>query len=266
MMDPGRSPEPGRTDVRFSTVRHLGAVHAALFPDSCIACGAMGLPICDRCAQSPIPLHPPHITDPICSRCGRLQHRPDPLCPLCCRQGDQGVDRARAAALHEGLLRQGIHLLKYDNRTDLAPLLARYLVAAVQWTDWPVQVAQIDLVVPVPLHARRLAERGYNQAELLAETFCRMTGLCLGADVVMRVRHTESQVGKVATERRANVAEAFLAEPIAGMTCLLIDDVCTTGATLNATADALKAAGAPMVLGLTLAVPALQDTPDDHEA
>ena len=162
------------------------------------------------------------------------------------------------------MLQQGIHLLKYRDRTELAPLLTRYLIATFQREIWPVPQSAVDLVVPVPLHAQRLADRGYNQAELLADAFCRSVNLPLDAAAVIRVRQTDSQVGKNAEERRTNVADAFVARPVQGNVCLVIDDVCTTGATLNATADALKAAGARLVLGLTLAVPTLHETPPEN--
>jgi ComF family protein len=108
----------------------------------------------------------------------------------------------------------------------------------------------------VPLHAERLRERGYNQAELLARAFCRQVGLPLRPRWLQRQRLTHSQVGLSAQERQANVAEAFSASAaVRGKSILVIDDVYTTGATLNACATAALAAGAANVVALALAIP-----------
>lgn len=111
------------------------------------------------------------------------------------------------------------------------------------------------LVVPVPLAPERLAARGYNQAMLLARTLAELRGLRLAPHGALRVRNTESQVGLSAQQRRLNVAGAFAGDRrlVAGQAIILVDDVCTTGATLDACAAALLAAGATQVLGLTLA-------------
>jgi ComF family protein len=158
--------------------------------------------------------------------------------------------------MHGGPVREGIHHLKYSNNTAIAPLLARYLVAAFFQPPWPQLRGRIDAVAPVPLHAERLRERGYNQAELLARAFCRQVKLPLRPHWLQRQRLTQSQVGLRAQERQENVADAFRAHPaVRGKSLLLIDDVYTTGATLNACAAAAQAAGAANVFALALAIP-----------
>jgi ComF family protein len=118
-----------------------------------------------------------------------------------------------------------------------------------------------DMVIPVPLHASRRRERGYNQAELLARAFASMQGLPVRTDVLMRVRATEAQTHLSQAERRRNVAGAFaLSDPmaakmIAGRRIMLVDDVTTTGSTLDAAAEPLRAAGAASVWGLAFARP-----------
>jgi ComF family protein len=166
---------------------------------------------------------------------------------------------SRAAALHSSPLREAIHAFKYEKphpRPELAAPLARYLVAVFAEPPWNRLAAAIDAVVPVPLHAERLAERGYNQSELLAAAFSLRVGLPCQPGWLARTRATRQQVGLGPAERQTNVAGAFAAAPaVAGRTLLLVDDVNTTGATLRACAAAAQAAGARTVYGLTLAAP-----------
>jgi ComF family protein len=162
----------------------------------------------------------------------------------------------RAAALHTSPLREAIHAFKYQGVRELGPLLARYLVAVYAEPPWSTLPHPITVVVPVPLHEQRLVERGYNQSELLAISFCRTLGLPLQATWLARVRETRQQVGLNPSERRANVEDAFDAPAaVAGAHVLLVDDVYTTGSTLRACATALYDAGALGVYGLTLAQP-----------
>lgn len=164
--------------------------------------------------------------------------------------------QVRAAAVHTGVMREAIHALKYDGVTALAAPLARYLTAAWHAPAWDAIRTRVDLVVPVPLHAQRLHERGYNQAALLAQSFCRRNALVFAPATLVRARATQSQVGLDAAARAANVADAFSAPArLDGAVILLVDDVYTTGATLGACARAARAAGAQAVVALTLALP-----------
>lgn len=147
-------------------------------------------------------------------------------------------------------MREAIHRLKYDYVRDLAAPLAEMLSSFWQQTS-----LTADVVVPVPLHNRRLKERGYNQAELLALRFGRATGIPVAERALRRDRYTVSQTGLTARERRSNVDAAFscAGTDIAGKRVLLIDDVCTTGATLEACSEAMKEARALSVWALTVA-------------
>jgi ComF family protein len=113
----------------------------------------------------------------------------------------------------------------------------------------------VKIIVPVPLHSHRLRDRGYNQSELLAEQLGSAMGMRVAADVLLRVRSTIPQVGLRSDQRRKNVKGAFRCAGTAlkGLDVLLVDDVCTTGATLEACSVALQEAGAGHVWGLVLA-------------
>lgn len=144
---------------------------------------------------------------------------------------------------------------------ELASLLARYLRAATQADPWPGIFARLDGIVPIPLHEGRLAERGYNQSQLLADCFANGTGIPVLGDAVARVRSTSSQVGLDALDRVANVKGAFSAASnrVRGKALLLVDDVSTTGSTMSECTAALRTAGAAAVYGLALSQPARRD-------
>lgn len=221
-----------------------------LFPPVCVGCRQVGMPLCDHCAQRVLPM-----PDSICYRCGRLLAQPAPGC-FHCQRPDFPFASIRAAALYTEPLRGAIHALKYEGRVELAEPLSRYLLATVQRLQSLSGPMEIDGCLGVPLHARRLAERGYNQSGLLAAALARRLHYSYQPEWVWRHRETQSQVTLSAVERQQNVADAFTASPaVVGKRLLLIDDVTTTGATLSACASALKAAGAAAVYGLVLATP-----------
>lgn len=166
-----------------------------------------------------------------------------------CRVGGRGFDAAYSFGDYTGALRRLIHLLKYRRVQALTQPFGAWLTQALPLDE------QLDVVVPVPLHWTREFSRGFNQAELLAREITRRRGLPY-APALRRIQATTSQARMSRSERRRNVATAFVARrpaAIAGKTVLLIDDVHTTGATLGACALALKRAGAKRVVALTLA-------------
>jgi ComF family protein len=210
---------------------------------------------------------------PVCAGCGKVQHRfcsgcvekvskPDShSCVLCGEQLQSGAeahscfrqehfDRALVWGLHSGPLRKALHKFKYSRDLGLADAFAHHLASIYSEAQ-----VEADLIVPVPLGRKRYQERGYNQASLLASALSgRLAIRCLPA-AAKRIKETKSQVGLVIDQRRENVADAFWADErlVSDNRILLVDDVLTTGATLNSCSRALKQAGAAQIIALTLA-------------
>lgn len=215
---------PSRTH-RVSLLAHQLALCGLdlLFPPHCVGCERVGSFLCAHClAEATVP--------------------PEREC--------EGLDGVCSAAEYDGAIGEAIRALKYDNQTRLAEPLAALLARAVLRTGWP-----IDLIVPVPLHAARLLDRGYNQAKIVGLHLARALDVPCNPSAARRVRDTPSQVNLNARERRLNVKGAFEsdAEAVRGRAALVVDDVLTTGATLAACADALRLVGATAVFGATVA-------------
>jgi ComF family protein len=188
------------------------------------------------------------LREPLCRRCGRELEFANQSCG--CRRRLRSLARLRSAAAYEGPLERAVHRFKYEGWRALAPSLAM-LVADGLEADLRVS----RLLLAVPLHPRRRRARGYNQSELLAGELGRRLPLMAPPGRLVRVRDTPSQVGLDRVQRRDNVAGAFRWEgpALVGEAVLLVDDVATTGATLEACAAALRAAGSGSVTAVTVA-------------
>ncbi len=215
-----------------------------LFPQWCIGCGKEGSFICHSCRSSLARVMPP-----LCPRCGRPQ--PSGIFCSSCISWQAEIDGIRSPFRFDGVIRQAIYQLKYKNiralAKPLAQMLSNYLMAS------PVPG---EALVPVPLHQKRLRERGYNQSSLLAKELGKLTNLSVVDNYLIRQRYALPQARTLTVdERQRNVAGAFTCRDnrLQNKQVLLIDDVATSGATLNACAVALKAAGAPSVWGLVVA-------------
>ncbi len=201
------------------------------FPPQCASCKRVGSVLCGACFA---------------------QLRP--ATPLPCRQGWSALQGLVAVNTYQGPLRDCIHALKYDGVTRLAEPLG-----ALLGHTYLTYGMQADILVSVPLHSERHRQRGYNHAHLLASVCASTIGVPLREDVLVRSRATNAQVGLNAYDRRQNVAGAFsittqnATAHIYGRRIIIVDDVCTTGATLDACAATLFQAGAISVWGLVLA-------------
>jgi ComF family protein len=242
------------------------SLFATLFPSDCRLCGApliniSRLPVCQACLSDMR-----SIEGGVCFVCGErllspyaLTGSPDePRCGLC-RRLEPPYARAVAYGSYEGGLRELIHLLKYEQVHPAARVPGRMLADAMSelkssWAEGPV------VVVPVPLHARKLRQRGFNQSELIARHALKVgpgSGrLRLTTGVLARCRETQSQTGLTRHQRRENICGAFAVarpEQIDGHEVLLVDDVFTTGTTVSECARVLRRAGASKVFVATVA-------------
>ena len=196
------------------------------------------------------------IQGPVCPRCGTpfdspeaLAQSPEHVC-LACRREPPLFDQALSVGYFEGSLREAVHQFKYRPCRTLGSPLGEWMAANVRL------VMDIDLVMPVPLHVSRLKERGFNQALLLAHRMSESHSIPFSSDNLCRTRPTRPQVELTGVERIQNVAGAFaLRQPemVVDRSVVLIDDVFTTGATMNECASVLKQAGAAQVTAFTLA-------------
>jgi len=201
------------------------------------------------------------LSPPYCSRCGEPLAGESSaallLCGRClpaCQQDPQtGRLSIRSCAAYAGELRRAILLLKYGRQTWMGAHLGSFLAKTCPRL-FPAAV--FDRVLPVPLHPRRLRERGFNQCTFLAKPLGRVLRIPVELRAVSRSRYTPPQTALAPAERRRNLAEAFVVhrpDLVRGKTLLMVDDVYTTGATLETLAAALFRAGAHRVCGLTLA-------------
>jgi ComF family protein len=253
---------------------------SVLIPAPCRICGelldnASSIPICNQCMAEITPL-----PEPLCQCCGRPLKRPGawdeeagaggaesepqeielelagrslpPVCRLC-MIGTYSFERARSFGIYNDVLRGAILLLKYEEVTRLGSWFGARLAELVRKEFGGLR---FDLVVPVPIDADRRRERGYNQAELLAKPLSRALSLPLLPSLLLRTRPRPPKLLLSRSERWRSVRGAFATREgakVDKLRILLVDDVFTTGATLNACARTLRQAGALSVCGLTVA-------------
>ncbi len=225
----------------------------ALYPPRCASCAAVGYD--DWCEQCLTQIE--YISAPVCSRCG-TPLSPERFCSSC-RAHPLVPEAVRAVAHYRGAVQRAIHRCKYRYLPTIAPVLAELLFQGWQ-TEITAPLHSAEVVIPIPIHPRRERERGFNQSALIARHFCERIGLEYRNSALERRVYHRPQVGLDASERSRNVQDAFHvvdSSVIAGRTVLVIDDVWTTGSTLNEAARALLSSGARQVFAYTVAHEAL---------
>jgi ComF family protein len=243
-------------DLRKTGVDFIKGLLDLLCPPRCLLCGAFpegeaeGDYLCPDCLAGWTPLDAG-----VCRVCGRPFLAAESSAHLCgsCIERRPRYDLARGAGVYEESLREAVRALKYRNRTELARKLGDFMAENLPPPLYP---PEADLVMPVPLSSRRLRSRGFNQALVLARRTYRLWPEKVRWDLLIRSRHTPPQVGLSEVERKRNVRKAFRVEDPAavdGRSIILVDDVYTTGATVEECAAALKKAGADRVMVVTLA-------------
>ena len=241
------------------------ALASVVFPATCRICGGIldtgsVIPFCHACMDALTQTLP----EPLCAQCGRpivsaaaAEGTSQPQCHLC-RNGRYAFDFARSFGAYTTRMARAILLLKYGKVAPLGAWFARRLAGLVE--RQPADFVA-DAVVPVPLDRGRLRERGYNQAELIAKPLARLLGIPFRSYLLVRTRPRPNQLRLTRRERWETVRGAYATHQTAQvdkLRLLLVDDVFTTGATLDACSRALKGAGAAKVVGLTVARALLQ--------
>lgn len=214
-----------------------------LFPPTCLGCGEEGVFICSDCF-SKIKLVPRDV----CNYCGAFTSKKG-KCPNCDHR-ELPYSGFRAFAYYDGVVRKAIHHLKYQNDLTIGRYLAGWLQLVYQRAGW-----DVDLIVPIPIGEQKRQQRGYNQAERLAKPLSELLGIAYSHEALIRINEVSSQVGLNHEQRKENVRQAFMARAseVENRRLLLVDDVFTSGATMEAAAAELMAAGAKKVYCLTVA-------------
>lgn len=230
-------PGDGHGLLRARLALWLDDLLGLLFPSRCAGCGRAGPAWCAACGA-------------------RVELLTGHLCQLCGQPGHRSADcrfafpfPVRSYAHYRGSIARALLHLKYRPNRALARVMGQWLATIVRREAW-----QATLVLPVPLAPIRLRRRGYNQAALIANSLASHLDLPCSEAALTRIRETRSQVGLDGTARQSNVAGAFQAhaEILGGSRVCVVDDLCTTGATLIACGQACVDAGALQVYGLTV--------------
>ncbi len=251
---------PAPDSVRGGLRAVCQALASVVFPAPCRICeraldtGSV-IPFCGECVAALRQTLP----QPLCALCGRPIVSPSvaegispPRCHLC-RRDIYGFDLARSFGAYTPQMSRAILLLKYGNVVPLGNWFARLLITLVAGS--PADFAA-DAVVPVPLDRGRLRERGYNQAGLIAKPLAGLLGIPFRSALILRTRPRPNLLRLTRRERWETVRGAYAthkAAQVDNLRVLLVDDVFTTGATLDACSRVLKGAGAARVVGLTVA-------------
>lgn len=215
-----------------------------VYPPVCAACGVANYRLCPACLDQ---IH--LINYKFCAFCGKRIHGSQSVCKECA-QTPVHFDAATAWGEYSGVLRDAIHALKYKTDLGLGDLFADYLIKVILDIKW-----EFDYVVPVPLSKQRMKERAYNQSVLLSRPIAQFFGLPHSMSALNRIKETGSQIQRGKIDRNLALENAFWGNPakLKGRKVLLVDDIITTGATINHCSAALRKAGAEKVYAISIA-------------
>lgn len=220
-----------------------------LYPQTCCFCGTVCREnICPECAKKV-----EYIKEPRCKKCGKPIYREEKELCYDCENNQLAYEQGRSVWLHKGPVKWSVYQFKYRNRRIYAEFYAEemYRLYGTKLKEW-----EIETIIPIPLHKKRRRQRGYNQAEVLAKHLGRLSGLSVDTKCVMRVRNTKPQKMLNFKERRKNVKDVFrvVKQCEIAKNILLIDDIYTTGNTINAVTRVLKEKGVQKVWFLTISI------------
>ena len=220
-----------------------------LYPQTCYFCGKLSrIPVCKECEKKIV-----YIREPRCKTCGKpIRYEEKEYCEDCTKRKFH-YEQGRSLWLHKGPVAWSVYQFKYHNRRVYGEFYAQELWRLYE--KW-IKEKGIDLIVPVPLHWRRRKNRGYNQAEIVARFLSKYSGIPINSRVVKRIRYTKRQKNLNDKERRKNLNGAFKIKeswrPVTKV--LLIDDIYTTGNTIDEIAKNLKAKGVQKVYFLAISI------------
>lgn len=220
-----------------------------LYPQTCCFCGKVSKShICRECAKKVS-----YIQEPVCKKCGKpIRYEEKEFCGDCSER-EWHYEQGRSVWLHTGIVRRSIYQFKYHNRRIYGRFYAEELfrIYGEMLRKW-----QIDVIIPIPLHPNRRRKRGYNQAEIVAAHLGKLTGISVDTKSVIRVQNTKPQKELSHKDRNKNLRSAFRITRHwnKGKNVLLIDDIYTTGSTIDSVAKVLKENGAHKVWFLTISI------------
>ena len=220
-----------------------------LYPQTCCFCGKVSAEqICDSCAEKV-----EYISEPICKKCGKPIWKDEKEYCKDCTENHFEYEQGRSLWVHRGLMRKSVYQFKYHNRRIYGEWYAKELfrLHGHKLKEW-----KIDCIIPVPLHKRKRRVRGYNQAEIVAKHLGQISGIPVDTKAVVRIRNTKAQKRLDHQERKHNLKNAFRVKKTWKnvKNVLIIDDIYTTGATINEVALILKKKGAQKVCFLTISI------------
>ena len=220
-----------------------------LYPQTCCFCGEISnTPLCKTCESKIV-----YINEPRCKKCGKpIRYEEKEYCEDC-KKRNFFYEQGRSVWLHKGPVAWSVYQFKYHNRRVFAEFYGEEMWRLYE--KW-IRAKEIDVIIPVPLHRRRKRNRGYNQAEVVAKVLSRSSGIPIENHAIKRIRYTERQKNLDHKERRKNLSGAFRVSAYwkKQKNVLLIDDIYTTGNTIDEIAKELKKNGVENVYFLTISI------------